>query len=165
VAEIVRFSFRNQPEAYFNIYWATEALYAVLAFLAIREIFRGVFRSFYKIRGFWLLLPSANTLTLLTVALRLHRLLMVEAYPIIIIISSKIAVGFLQVGLFVLFFFLVSFFHLGWRQHSFGIALGFGVAAAGSLVAFLLRSDHICCCPGRLAGHVRQSAALSSAAG
>jgi hypothetical protein len=142
VAEIVRIALRRHEEAYFYIYWATEALYAVLAFFAIREVFRWVFRNFYKIKGFWLLLPAVTILTLLIVALRLYQPHTVETYQIIsIIISSKIAVSFLQVGIFALFFLLVRFFHLGWRQHAFGLALGFGIAAAGSLVAFLLRSE------------------------
>ncbi|SRR6266700_3121989 len=141
VIEIVRFGFRNHLEPYFYIYWATEALYAVLAFLAIHEVFRWVFRNFYKIRGFWLLVPIITLIMLLIIALRLHQPHMVEAYRIIsVIISSKIAVSFLQLGIFALFFFLVMLFHLGWRQHPFGIAFGFGIAAAGSLVVFLLRS-------------------------
>jgi hypothetical protein len=140
-AEIVRFAFREQ-KPYFYIYWATEALYTVLAFLAIHEVFRWVFRNFYKIRGFWLLLPVVTVLALVIVALRLHQPHSVETYWIVsVIISSEIAVSFLQVGIFALFFFLVRFFHLGWRQHAFGIALGFGIAAAGSLVVFLLRSE------------------------
>ena len=142
VAEPLRFSVRHHEETYFYVYWATEALYTVLAFFAISEVFRGIFKSFYKIKGFWLLLPAVTILTFVTVALRLHRLLIVETYPIVgIIISSEIAVSFLQVGIFALFFFLVSFFHLGWRRHAFGIALGFGIVAAESLVAFLLRSE------------------------
>ena len=57
------------------------------------------------------------------------------------IISLGIAVGFLQVGMFALFFLLVKFFHMRWRQHAFGIVLGFGIIACGDLAAFLLRSE------------------------
>jgi hypothetical protein len=57
------------------------------------------------------------------------------------LISLEIAVGFLQFGLFGLFIILVRFFHMRWRQHAFGIVLGFGTAAAGTLVVFLLRSE------------------------
>src|SRR5258708_1168681 len=141
-AEMVRFALRNHQVAYYYVDWATEPLYTILAFLAISEVFRWVFRNFYKIKRFWLLLPAVTILTLVIVALRLHQLLMVETNLLLsIIISSEIAVSFLQVGIFTLFFFLVRFFHLGWRQHPFGIALGFGIGAAGSLVAFLLRSE------------------------
>jgi hypothetical protein len=144
VAEIVRIALRHYDyeEAYFYVYWVTEALYTVLAFLAIHQVFRWVFRNFYKIRGFGMLLPVVTILALVIVTLRLRQPHTVETYWIVsIIISSEIAVSFLQVGIVALFFFLIRFFHLGWRQHAFGIALGFGIAAAGSLVAFLLRSE------------------------
>src|SRR6185437_3914323 len=57
------------------------------------------------------------------------------------IIFLEIAIRFLELGLLFLFFALVRFFHMLWRQHAFGITLGFGVSAAGSLVVFLLRSE------------------------
>jgi hypothetical protein len=56
-------------------------------------------------------------------------------------VSLEIAVAFLQFGVFCVFILLVRFFHMRWQQHAFGIVLGFGIAAAGSLVAFLLRSE------------------------
>ena len=49
--------------------------------------------------------------------------------------------GILQVGIFFLFLVLVQFFRLPWKQYTFGIAVGFGVSAAGSLVAFVVRSE------------------------
>ncbi|MGC2697488.1 MAG: hypothetical protein WA738_17000, partial [Candidatus Angelobacter sp.] len=57
------------------------------------------------------------------------------------LISLEIAVGFLQFGIFCLFIILVRFFHMRWRQHAFGVVLGFGIAAAGSLIVYLLRSE------------------------
>jgi hypothetical protein len=57
------------------------------------------------------------------------------------ILGLEIAVGFLQFGIFTLFIILVRLFHLRWGQHAAGIVFGFGVSAAGALVAFLLRSE------------------------
>jgi hypothetical protein len=57
------------------------------------------------------------------------------------IFALEIGVGFLQFGIFSLFLLLVRIFHLRWRQHPIGIVFGFGISAAGSLVAFLLRSE------------------------
>jgi hypothetical protein len=57
------------------------------------------------------------------------------------LISLEIGVGFLQFGLFCLFLMLVRFFHMHWRQHAFGVVLGFGIIAGGTLVVFLLRSE------------------------
>ncbi|MBZ5491513.1 MAG: hypothetical protein LAO76_11330 [Acidobacteriia bacterium] len=57
------------------------------------------------------------------------------------IIGLEIAVGLLQFGIFSLFIVLVRLFHLRWGQHAAGIVFGYGVNAAGFLVAFLLRSE------------------------
>ena len=57
------------------------------------------------------------------------------------VLGLEIAVGFLQFGIFILFIILVRLFHLRWGQHAAGIVFGYGVSAAGSLVAFLLRSE------------------------
>jgi hypothetical protein len=57
------------------------------------------------------------------------------------IISLEIGVGFLQFGLFLLFIVLVRFFQMRWRQQAFGVVLGFRISVAGSLVAFLVRSE------------------------
>lgn len=57
------------------------------------------------------------------------------------IIGLEIGVGLLQFGIFSLFIVLVRIFHLRWRQHPVGIVFGFGIDAAGSLVAYLLRSE------------------------
>src|SRR6266853_4549190 len=141
-AEIVRFVCRNHPATYFQVYWLTEALYAILAFLAIREAFRWVFRNFYRLKGFWTLLPAVTLLTLIIVALRLRQTHAAETYAIVgIIISAEITVNFLQLGILALFIFLVRFFHVGWLQHAFGMVLGFGISAAGPLAVFLLRSE------------------------
>jgi len=145
IAEIARIAFRSPPsapETYFLVYWVTEALYTILAFFAIHEVFRSLFKSFYKIKGFWLLLPAVTVLTLIVVGLRLHHLHPVENYSVVgIIISAEMTVSFLQVGIFALFLLLVWFFHVWWRQRPFGIALGFGFSAAGTLIVFLLRSE------------------------
>ena len=40
-----------------------------------------------------------------------------------------------------MFLVLLKFFRLPWKQYTFGIAVGFGVSAAGGLVAFVVRSE------------------------
>jgi hypothetical protein len=57
------------------------------------------------------------------------------------VIGLEIAIGLLEFGIFSLFIILVRLFHLRWGQHAAGIVFGFGISAAGSLVAFLLRSE------------------------
>jgi hypothetical protein len=56
------------------------------------------------------------------------------------IFSLQIAVRCLQLGVFFLIFFLARVFDLDYRQYAFGIAAGFGIAAAGILLGTLVRT-------------------------
>jgi hypothetical protein len=127
---------------YSDIYWASEALSVVLAFLALNEALRSVFRNFLGMRWFRWLFPGIGIVMVSAAILRIL-LLPRPAFSLFTttIIGLEIAVGFLQFGIFSLFIILVRLFHLRWRQHAAGIVFGYGVSAAGSLVAFLLRSE------------------------
>ena len=125
-----------------DIYWANEALGVVLAFLALNEALRSVFRNFLGMRWFRWLFPGIGIVMVSVAVLRII-LLPRPAFSLFTttILGLEIAVGFLQFGIFSLFIILVRLFHLRWGQHAAGIVFGFGVSAAGSLVAFLLRSE------------------------
>jgi hypothetical protein len=132
----------NNFDLYLRVYWASETLYVILAFWALLEVFKSVFRNFYRMRWFRLLFPTIGALMLVTAVVRsLTRPPAQVNRAFAVIIFSELAVRFLQIGLLFLFFALIRFFHMVWRQQALGIALGFGVAAAGSLVVFLLRSE------------------------
>lgn len=127
---------------YFKFFWASEAVYTILSFLCLYELFHWVFRNFYGILWFRLAFPCVGAMML---AVALVRSLLLPApdapHVIAVIIALEIAVGFLQVGLFALFILLVRFFHMRWRQYAFGVALGFGIIACGDLAGYLLRSE------------------------
>jgi hypothetical protein len=142
LSTILGLAVRNHSQLLFYVYWISEAIYIVVVFLVLQEAFRSVFRNFYNLRWFKLSFPGVGILIVLLAFLRAvffrpanHSTLAVT------LISLEIAVGFLQFGIFCVFILLVWFFHMRWRQHAFGIVFGFGIAAAGSLVAFLLRSE------------------------
>jgi hypothetical protein len=143
--ELVRFATLKKGGwtwTYYYFYWTTNGLYAILACFAIYEVFHSVFRNFDGIRGFRYLFPSV-ALFMITVsivrALTRHQS---ERIPYLaVIIAIQIAVGFLQVGLFFLFILLVRLFRVQSRRYAFGIALGFGISAAGNLSFYLLRSE------------------------
>ena len=143
VTEWVRVStLKGGGWTYYYVYWTTEALYSILAFFAIYEVFRSVFRNFDGVRGFRYLFPAV-ALTMIAVSIiRASTLRGSELVPYLaIIIALKIGVGFLQVGLFSLFILLVRLFRVQSRRYAFGIALGFGISAAGDLSFYLLRSE------------------------
>jgi hypothetical protein len=126
---------------YFYLYWVLEAVYAVLGFAAIHEVFRYVFENFTSLRWFKLLLPSIAVLMLAIAFLiaMLHQA--VDMGPLEeAIFSLQIAVRCLQIGIFFLIFWLARFFDLDYRQYAFGIAAGFGISAAGILLGTLVRT-------------------------
>jgi hypothetical protein len=51
-----------------------------------------------------------------------------------------VTVRCLQLGVFFLIFLLARVFDLDYRQYAFGIAVGFGIAAAGILLSTLVRT-------------------------
>jgi hypothetical protein len=114
----------------------------LLIFFVIQEVFRAVLQRFYGLRWFRLVYPVASLALIAVGSMRSFphagspkELLIAQIF------SLEIAAGILQVGIFFLLLVLVQFFRLPWKQYTFGIAMGFGVSAAGSLVAFVVRSE------------------------
>ena len=133
---------RNHVSVLFYVYWLSEILYVLLTFFALHEVFHFIFRNFYALRWFKFSFPAIGALMVTVATLRTALEPPADQFPLAsVLISLEIAVGFLQFGLFFLLIVLIRFFRMQWRQHAFGIALGFGVIAAGSLVTFLLRSE------------------------
>jgi hypothetical protein len=127
---------------YFYYYWFSEAISVLLIFLALYEVFRLVFRNFYDIPGFSFLFPILGVAMLVMASLRAIFWPPAGSQRIVAtIIGLEISVGFLQVGVFALFILLVRFFRTRGRQYAFGVALGFGIIAAGTLTIFIIRSE------------------------
>lgn len=138
-----RLSFHKNPFAYFYIYWATEAIYAILGLLVLHQVFRRVFRDFYSYwRWFWLVFPlSACMMAVIAVWYGIKYAPNPPYVMARVILISEIAVNFMRGGLFALFFVLVRFFALRWRNYAFAIILGFAVSAMGSLSFYWLYSE------------------------
>jgi hypothetical protein len=127
---ILRICVSGDYKFFFWIYWSTEAVYVVLALLALHEVFRKVFAAFYEKRWFWLFFPVV-VIAISTLAV-IYRFGSppAQASPVIsFIISLGMAVNLVQALLFVLFFVLVWFNGIGWREYPFGIVMGFAAIA------------------------------------
>ena len=142
VGAIAGLAVSNNIALYGNVYWTNEALGVFLVFFALQESFRSVFRNFLGMRWFGWLFPGIGLLMIVVAVLRTI-LLPRPAHSLftVTILALEIGVGFLQFGIFSLFIVLIGIFHLRRRQHPVGIVLGFGISAAGALVAYLLRSE------------------------
>jgi hypothetical protein len=139
---IVVLALRDSPGPFLWAYWISEAFNVVFVFLALLEIFKSVFSSFYRMNWFRLLFPGIGVLMLLLAIIRtLVRPMPSGGRLFSIIIALEIADGFLQMGIFLLFLVLIWFFRVHPKQYAFGLALGFGILASGFLLIYLLRSE------------------------
>lgn len=140
---IARFASVGNFSAYKFTYMVTDVLYAILALLALHEIFRYVFWGFYEqFLWFRLLFPTVIVLSLALVVGDALRLPPSHAGPLPrLIVFLGIAVNFIQIGLFCMFMLAATVFGLRWRQTPLGISLGFAIAAAGSLTSYWLDSE------------------------
>ena len=133
---------RNHPAQYFYVYWYGEVISVLLIFLALQESFYLVFRNFLSMAWFRVLFPAIGILMVIVAVVRAAFHPVAQAGLLAsALITLEIAVSLLQVGLFCLFIVLVRFFHMRWSQHAFGVVLGFGITAGGTLVVYLLRSE------------------------
>jgi hypothetical protein len=143
LADVVRFSVSNDYQTYFKVFWATAALYDVLAVLALHEVFREVFLPFYTLWWwFRFLFPVTVGIAAL---IQIRRAILnppIQATPLIAaILSFSRVINWVEAALFGLFFTLVLLLGVRWRSYPFGIVEGFGLSALGSLIAYGLRSE------------------------
>jgi hypothetical protein len=128
---------------YFHVHWATAVIYGLLALLALHEVFHWVFLEYYSYwRWFSLVFPGVVMMVLTLSLWYAFKRPPVQASPVIsMVLVFNLAVNFIQIGLFLLFFGLVKLFDLSWWTYSFSIVLGFAASAIGAAGAYLLRSD------------------------
>jgi hypothetical protein len=133
----VRFWAVHDYSIYFKVFWFSEALYAVLALLALHEAFHTVFNEFYEIWPlFWLVFPAAVGLfAWLKISDGLHHA-PAQVPPIVaLILSAASTVNWVQMALFALMCALVWLVG-DWEYYPVGIVTGFAVLALGSWVAY-----------------------------
>jgi len=127
---VIRLAVRNDYPTFFKVVWSTEAIYVVLALLALHEVFRKVFAAFYEKRWFWLFFPLVVVaISVLAIVYRLGSPPAQANAVMSFIISMGMAVNLVQALLFVLFFVLVWFNGIAWREYPFGIVMGFAAIA------------------------------------
>jgi hypothetical protein len=143
VISLVRLAVIGDYPMYFKVFWATDILYAVLALLALHEVFHEVFLSFFALWWwFRLLFPGAAVFIAFTsIRKALHNPALQSPRPMEIIFAFANAVDYLEALLFGLFFALVLLLGVRWRSYPFGIVEGFGISALGGLLAYGLRSE------------------------
>src|ERR1700674_4422459 len=122
--------------AAFYIYWACDALSVAFGFAVIHEVFVDVFRLFHTLRDLGtVLFKWAGLVMLLVAGVVSVSTDSSEIAPWMqAIITSQRCVRIIQVGMVLFLLFFAHYVGISRRQHSFGIALGFGSFAVIELV-------------------------------
>ena len=140
VAQILTFAvvfptYKYNYTAYFYLYWFSTAIGVLLGFKVIHEVFLDVFRPFHTLRDLGTVLFKWAGLVMLLVA----GVVSVsgnsnEMVPWMqAIVTTQRCVRIMQVGMVLFLLFFSHYLGVSRRQHSFGIALGFGTFAVVEL--------------------------------
>jgi len=122
--------------ALFYLYWSFDALTVAFGFAVIHEVFVDVFRAFHTLRDLGtVLFRWAGLVMLLVAGVVSVSTNSSEMEPVVqAVITAQRCVRFIQVGMVLFLLFFAHYVGISRRQHSFGIALGFGSFAVIELV-------------------------------
>ena len=114
--------------ASFYLHWTCEGISVVFGFGVIHEVFVDVFRSFHTLRDLGTVLFKWAGLVMLLVAgvVSVSTNSTDMAPWMQAIITTQRCVRIVQVGMVLFLLFFAHYMGVSRRQHSFGIALGFG---------------------------------------
>jgi len=140
VAQIVSFAVvfptcQYYHSACFYVSWITTAISVVLGFKVIHEAFLDVFRPFHTLRDLGTVLFKWAGLVMLLVAgvVSVSTNSPDTAPWVEAIMTAQRCVRIIQVGMVLFLLFFARYLGVSRRQHSFGIALGFGTFAVVEL--------------------------------
>jgi len=122
--------------AAFYLYWGCTAVSVVCGFLVIHEIFVDVFRTFHTLRDLGTVLFKWAGLVMLLVSVVVSvSTNSAQMGPFMQgIVTAQRCVRVVQVGMVLFLLFFAHYVGVTRKQHSFGIALGFGSFAVIELI-------------------------------
>jgi hypothetical protein len=133
---IVYSAYKHSSAVLFYLFWCCDALSVAFGFAVIHEVFVDVFRAFHTLRDLGTVLFKWAGLVMLLVAGVVSVSTNSSTMPPLIqaVITSQRCVRIIQVGMVLFLLFFAHYVGISRRQHSFGIALGFGAYALIELV-------------------------------
>lgn len=124
----------HKPYLYFYASWLFEGIALVLAFMVILEVFRNVLVGYRALRRLAVTFLAVTGFSIIALAIYVGGFGAPGSHPqVAFMLVMERSVRIIQVGLIVALFGFVSFVGLNWKNHVFGIALGYGLYAACSL--------------------------------
>jgi hypothetical protein len=127
---------------YFYAYWISAAVSLAIGFKVIHEIFLDVFRPYHTLKDLGTVLFKWAALVMLLVAM----VVTAASQPgtdtplAQAVIIGQRCVRVIQCGLILFLLVFSKYLGVSWRQHSFGIALGFGGFASVELIGLAMFS-------------------------
>ena len=121
---------------YYRVFWFSEAVYALLALLALHEAFHCVFNEFYEIwPWFWLVFPAAvGALAFIKIMAGFNHPPVPMPRIVALVLSVASTVNWIQAALFGLMC-LLAWLVGNWEYYPVGIVTGFAVLAFGTWAA------------------------------
>jgi hypothetical protein len=124
-------AYRLSYGTFFYVYWISDVVLTIFAFLALYELFIGnLFARFHKVRFYRFLFPSAAVVMLGFTALAAFR----APREAVLRVAAQ-TFDLLRAVVLMFFVLLVLLMGREWKKHEFAIALGFGIYAS-ALVAY-----------------------------
>jgi hypothetical protein len=129
-------AYSRGSSAVYYIYWGCEVFSVTFGFAVIHEVFVDVFRIFHTLRDLGtVLFKWAGVVMLLVAGVVSVSANSMQMPPWVqAIITTQRCVRIIQVGMVLFLLFFSSYLGVSRKQHSFGIALGFGAFALIELV-------------------------------
>ena len=123
-------------DSLFILYWLCNAISVTFGFLVIHEVFVDVFKPFHTLRDLGTVLFKWAGLVMLLVAAVVSVSTNSSATTPLMqaIVTLQRCVRMIQVGMVMFLLFFAHYVGVSRRQHSFGIALGFGAFAVTELI-------------------------------
>jgi hypothetical protein len=128
-------------EWFFYAYWIGAAISALLSFRVIHEVFIDVFRPYHTLKDLGTVLFKWTGVVMLLVSVVVAFSNSGNSDPLTQAITTlQRSVRMVQCGLILFLLLFSRFLGVSKRQHSFGIALGFGLFASVELILIALNS-------------------------
>ncbi len=128
--------YRYNPEGYFDAYWSGNAISVLLAVAVMDEILHDLLQQYGGIQSLTSIIFrwSCGLLLLLSILNAFSSQQTGADRVVSAVLAFDRSVRVMQCGLFFLLMILCRFLRNCWRQHVFGIALGFGIFASIELM-------------------------------
>ena len=133
-------------DLFFFAYWSCAAIGLAIGFKVIHEIFLDIFRPYHTLKDLGSVLFQWAALVMLLVAGVVAAASPVASQGPLVqaVLTVQRCVRVIQCGLILFLLVFSKYLGVTWRQHSFGIALGFGSFASAELTLLALyASGHI----------------------